>query len=1042
MWWPQLWNYGPRGRGYNLTPGGVYEFSIVASGTIPQINLRATAYVKKRRGKMSHGVTVSKKRERKFFRFVVPPGADRVLVGLSSPRVSGEAIYEDARLRRVLSAEDATKLAKAAFRPPDYAPDPDPIHGLDALCERAGHKPWARYQKEGGLRTYRVMFRDRKYGTGLWMLDNSPSHQYVVTASIWPGWNADGSQLMISGSRMSAKGRKSKWVCDPDFALMKPMPVPIQPIWDLKDPDVYYYHRRGKVRVANLRTGKDRILAEWKPRARERVYGLTKDTGDIFVTDHDGGLWVPYRPGKDSLPHVRVLDCYGQAPGGKDMMRSLAISAVTPKGRIFRILVGTRVKTATGRMTRVIVPISGRTEYLKTFASGRVTFPTDARLPATRDLKELFSIYNQYPSCSHGHISYSPDGQYVCWDGQARSYRVRDHGDAQSSRLSANGGVYHTCWFYDPRFYVTCVRAYRSGYDRAHNGGVMGQVFTDGTWQPVCDIKQRRAAFYYQGNFATFSRDATKVHYESSMTGIPKNYIAVMARPQPPRDVSWRAEGRSVVLRWKAAPHHVETQGYLVYRSDQSGDGYELLTREPVKATSWRDTSLKPGRAYYYVVTALEHCGLESGYSAEAARAGVGVAPSAAPLVVYVETEDALVDLYTSDKPGVSRGRDGLGASNWYYVYRSPKAKRGVATLTIQVPAAAEYHTWLRVRNSGKTPAAWALAADGKGLGRASCPGKDWSWVRTGPAQRIAAGKRRVTLTTGDAGAQADLLCMTTSAAFRPKGVRPEDRRPPAPVTGLTVAKAEGRTVELKWRPSREADFWHYNVYASRKPMTAPAQANLLASPTYPEFIDWGLGAGTAYHYAVTAVDRRGNESALGAVAKATTPPRAFPVQKMELPFAQAELKGPFTRAKAKGTHGKQYVILPSKPDAKRATASWRVRVERPAKFYFWLRYLPRGAGSVRAAAVKQAVRVTLDGKAVATLAPGKTDLSCGESAIRPEFWTWARPVSADLYGVDIAPGQHTLTAGSLTAGVRYDSIYITDEPSFQPPDGRLRQNQ
>ena len=223
--------------------------------------------------------------------------------------------------------------------------------------------------------------------------------------------------------------------------------------------------------------------------------------------------------------------------------------------------------------------------------------------------------------------------------------------------------------------------------------------------------------------------------------------------------------------------------------------------------------------------------------------------------------------------------------------------------------------------------------------------------------------------------------------------------------------------------------------------MTAPAQANLLASPTYPEFIDWGLRADASYHYAVTAVDRRGNESALGSVVKATIPPRRRPVQKMELLFAQAKLNGPFSRAKAKGAHGTQYVILPAKPAAKRATASWRVRVKHSATFYLWLRYLPRGGASTRSAAVRQAVRIRLNGKTIATLASGKTDLSCGDGSIRPEYWTWARPVGTDLAGVALPAGEHTLSAGAMTGEVRYDSIYITDEPSFQPPDGRLKQN-
>jgi len=1041
LYWPQVWNWG-----YNLKPGGVYEFSIVARGTMPQVNLRATARIKERVAKMSHTVKPTREFSLLRFRFIVPDQAEQVGVGLSAPAGSaGEVMYDNAILRRVLHADDTARALARAHAPPDWSLDPDPVHGLDSLCERAGHKPWDLFWRKDHLLTYRVMFRDRKYGTWLWLLDKSPSVQYVVTASIWPGWNKDCSVLMINGTRKTADSAAKRWFCNADFSRMKPQPTGGMPLWDLENPDVYYWHTPGKVEKVNFRTGKTRVLATWKPRPRERSYGLTKDNRSVFVTDHDGGLWVPYTPTDKPLPQIRVLDCYGQGLNGKGVFPSLFASSGVEAGPIFRILIGTRIYTDDGRTERVIVPIAGHTEYLKTFISGRVQFPTDARLPDTRDLDELFRIYHLFPSCSHGHVSYSPDGEYVSWDGSPRSYRVRDHGDSQGARISPNGWCYHTCWFYDPRFYVTCVRGYRRHYDRPVNASILSQVFTDGTWQPVCDIKMRPNAYYYGGNFATFSRDATKVHYESSMTGVPKNYIAVMARPQAPRGVTWKPEGNAVVLSWTPPPHHREIKGYLVYRSERSGDGYALLTREPVRAARWRDATIRRGRAYYYVATSLDHSGLESGYSAEAAHAGVGLPADVQDrLIVYVEVEDALADLKSGDKPGLSLGRDHLGASNWYYVYRTPKAERGAAGLAIRVPVDAEYSTWLRVRRGGTDGGKWTVAVDGRALGDVPCQQGNWTWVKVAtPAVPLKAGAHAVTLSTADATAQADLICLTTDPAFVPEGVRPEDRDAPAAVQRLKVANVQDRNVRLTWQPGPEPDFWHYNVYGAREPMARPQQKHLLASPTYAEFIDWGLRAGTTYHYAVTAVDRRGNESPLGAVVKAATPARPYPPQELGLRFDQAKLDEDFTRATAPGTRGKEYVMVPEETAPKEtasATASWEMELKHRGKYYFWLRYLPKGTASSRGAAVKQSVRVLLDGKQVATVGGGLTDLSVPDSVVRPEFWTWARPVAVDLIAVELPAGRHTLALQNLTRAIRYDMLFITDEPSFVPKDGRLRQ--
>ena len=657
----------------------------------------------------------------------------------------------------------ASVAARSRAGAEKWGPVPDPIHGLESFCERAGHKPWDLYWRKDHLITHRVVFKDRKYGTWLWMLDNSPSVQSMYTASVWCPWNIDGSILLLMGPRRTPGRTRSAWQCNADFSRLSQWPGGI-PVWDMEDPNVYYTHRRKtkRVRKINVRTGKQRVLASWEPHLRERCYGLTRDNLSVFVHDHDGGLWVPYTPGEKPLPRVRVNDGWSVAPNRKEFLGKA--SAATPTlngfatksakyGHLFRINIGTRVYTDTGRTERVIVPFSGHTEYLKTFASGRVKFPADAKAPGTRDIDELFKIYHLYPRCSHGHSSFSPDDGYVCWDGDtlAGSHRVRDVGDYQKiiASISPNGGIYHTCWFYDPRFYVTHVRSDTRSYARSINASLLCQVFCDGTWQPICDTKARPVSSrirYTVNAYPTFSRDTTKVHYGSNMTGAAKTYIAVMARPQPPCDVMWKAESptrqsrygdgaaNAVVLNWTAPRHHREIKGYLVYRSLRSGDGYELLTPEPVDATTWRDVTVKRGRPYYYVITSLEQCGLESGYSAEAARAGVGLRARASQrsaasqsssgirnsLVIYAETEDALAGLKTGDKPGVSRGRDALRASNWYYVYRSPKAEVGSAKLSLHAPASADYVAWLRVRRIGKVPARWNMSVGGNPLAQPS----------------------------------------------------------------------------------------------------------------------------------------------------------------------------------------------------------------------------------------------------------------------------------------------------------------------------------
>ena len=68
-------------------------------------------------------------------------------------------------------------------------------------------------------------------------------------------------------------------------------------------------------------------------------------------------------------------------------------------------------------------------------------------------------------------------------------------------------------------------------------------------------------------------------------------------------------------LAWDAVPG---AAGYNLYRSPVSGGGWVKLNQSLLADTTLTDTGLRNGSAYYYVVTALDAAGNESGYSNEA----------------------------------------------------------------------------------------------------------------------------------------------------------------------------------------------------------------------------------------------------------------------------------------------------------------------------------------------------------------------------------------------------------------------------------------
>ncbi len=99
-----------------------------------------------------------------------------------------------------------------------------------------------------------------------------------------------------------------------------------------------------------------------------------------------------------------------------------------------------------------------------------------------------------------------------------------------------------------------------------------------------------------------------------------------------------------------------------------------------------------------------------------------------------------------------------------------------------------------------------------------------------------------------------------------PAFVNPRDVFPPAPPQDLAAVVLPGDTpgyllVDLSWSISVEPDFAGYRVYRSEDPGTRGQLLNSELLPT-PSLRDTSVQSAHRYWYAVTAVDRAGNESA------------------------------------------------------------------------------------------------------------------------------------------------------------------------------------
>jgi len=103
------------------------------------------------------------------------------------------------------------------------------------------------------------------------------------------------------------------------------------------------------------------------------------------------------------------------------------------------------------------------------------------------------------------------------------------------------------------------------------------------------------------------------------------------------------------------------------------------------------------------------------------------------------------------------------------------------------------------------------------------------------------------------------------SGESRAVEVTPKDIFPPAPPLDLVAvyvpaAGASPAAVELSWAISPEPDAAGYNVYRTGEGQEKPQRVTPTLLPT-PAFRDTPVVPGAEYTYAVTAVDRAGNES-------------------------------------------------------------------------------------------------------------------------------------------------------------------------------------
>ena len=881
----------------------------------------------------------------------------------------------------------------------------NPTQGLDAVMQRAGRP------RRDSLPAERLCFRDSATGAVIWRMTGLQSGATVVSDSAQSIFNRSGSHMLILG-RAPGAGDGSGGPQLYDFGKDAYVPCPHAGIsrFSPKDPDILWciektYNPSGvRFHKVNIRSGLDEVAGEirfdpGKAYSPVTDLGFSSDTDMVAVGLRETPYVFLFDPGKPELrDRVRMLTLPMRLKGMQ----------LSPDGK--RLLwhrcywyESWEMDLASGALRRPMTfggshAGSGGGLLLAHYQGAILAWPEGLTDWNPADRTRILLNYRQGWHTDYGHLA--SDGLWYIANGSG--------GDMANQLIMASTQ--------DPGTVLQIAFQNTSRNDWANNTVVRS------------------------------SPDYTKLAWVSNLWGYDAVCVAYTRRPPPPRDLVEKREGDAVVLTW-ARPvmpddprgrSPSETLGHNIYRSTGNGP-FLPLNREPIRETTYRDTTVEPDKLYKYVVAAQEHSGLEGTPSSEAVS--MPIVMTDLPLVSYklhIEAEHGHLT------PPARRAFDGW-TSGWRYVRIRKELEAedaGNAQFDVTPQLGGDFVLWLRTKAEEK-PGTWQATLDGAKLGDVAIEGAEWRWARLEKPLKLEAKKRcRLVLASNAEGLCLDKFILSQDPHYVPRMLDDRFTTPPGKLQYLVAKEVTASSVHLAWwNPMAEPDLDYYNVYAGETLDTPADQAHLIASTRRTEVLDWGLPPGKSTTYKVVAVNRQG----------LTSEPAAITVERpslkqsvlLDLPIDAAKLD---PRLRKETAAGKRYAYLPgteqSDPKASLADIMWEFDLPAAGDYSIWCEYAPAdyAASSLR-------VPVLLDdflgGKAHWTMrSPYRAMSGPSYRLWKDDLWfvdkvtlyVWPEP--RDLF--HLAAGRHGLTL-RMSPGMKefhhkIGRLWVTNDPSFRPP--------
>lgn len=457
-----------------------------------------------------------------------------------------------------LSDEEKEKLIGRGLTIRDENLNPLPYHGLEALKARESLTLPVINGEE------MVIFRDDATGGITTRLTATPGDDYFGEGGIW---SADGAAIKFKSSR-NIGGIP---ICVPGEGRVIAGPAGAEwRMWSPVNPGILYIMKR---EVQNF------SVSSW-----DRVTGKSQHIADFTVPEI--GSYVEF---KRFTPLGNIVVAFRETP------HLYIIDVHNNKARYIEL--PTRLKDASVSEDEKIVRWANCYTY-------------EVRWKNLETGEEGLA-----PGFSAGHASWGPNGMVANFGGHLNVFVSNKVG------MTYTPGDLISVWANWRNDIVTDYGRLTADNKYVFTNGTRGNVSDQHLMIPSDDpgAVMRVARYFtkFSWTSTTYSRpspDYTKLIYNENAIGSTELHMVYTRRPDPPENVN--LEGNR--LSWTAAKRKKETLGYNIYGSNQSGLDFTLINKNPVEGNK---ITLK-GVWKFYLVTAVEHSGLESGFSQEVSQNG------------------------------------------------------------------------------------------------------------------------------------------------------------------------------------------------------------------------------------------------------------------------------------------------------------------------------------------------------------------------------------------------------------------------------------